>query len=125
MQVKGKRKYEREKDLLSKASFPDYLCVILMFAEDWANNMEGLIKTGTSVAKAAEETKEKLIKQHAINGLMFGGALILLALHWKHGTELLEWHNEQFYDINPDVVIKANFDRSLVNPSIVLIDMEN
>lgn len=64
------------------------------FAETWARLMEGAMSRGVRIADCAEKMSSLAdVEAGGITGFMYGCAVVILAMCWKHGEALRLWHN--------------------------------
>lgn len=92
---------------MAKAANTDaYGAACINYAERWANLMEVQINKAPLVGTndTFDAAVERTIKAHAkqtshdadtegITGFMYGAAVSILSLTWKHGEALRRWHN--------------------------------
>lgn len=92
-----------------------YGVAIYEFAQDWARLMQKRIAAGEKIPDIAEDCCSVADKGIGITGFMYGAAVAVLSLHWKHGEELRRWHNGQYG--KPDIP-------GVVNPAILTINTD-
>lgn len=63
----------------------------LAYAERWARMMEARMARGDRIEDMAAECSHLADEDH-VTGFMQGKATGLLGLYWKHGEELMAWH---------------------------------
>jgi len=99
------------KDFVDKNQDP-YGKGCVVFAENWAKLMQKHMSEGISLQNCASADSH-LADTDGITGFMYGAAVHMLALCWKHGEELRKWHNKDYGQpdaegtINPAVITVA------------------
>lgn len=74
--------------------------------------MQSEIAKGKTIAECAEKCSFQL-GFLGITGFMYGCAVGILSVCWKHGEELRKWHNKK-YNVKED-------EKGVVNPALLTI----
>lgn len=89
-----------------------YDLAIYTYAERWATLMEERIRDGASLDDVFESTSHEADTE-GITGFMFGAAVAILGVVWKHGEELRRLHNKSYGEEST---------KGTVNPAILIVN---